>query len=472
MIFLDEPTTGLDPRSRRTMWDTVRSLVAGGTTVFLTTQYLEEADQLADRIAVLDGGRIVAEGTADELKAQIPGSHVRLRFTDSVEYALAVAAFPGATCDEENLALRVAGDGGLDALRALLDRLDAAGIQAADFSVHTPRPRRRVPRPDRRRQHRYVPPREGDPAMSTLTYAVHDSMTMLRRNLKHAIRYPSVSLGSAMMPILMLLLFVYAFGDSMGAGLPGGGGRDAYLEYLTPGVIIMGVAAGAMSTSIAVCSDMTEGIINRFRTMNITRSSFMTGHVIGSVIQTMVSLVLVVGVALALGFRSDASAVDWLAAVGLIAAIAFAVTWLSAALGLISKTVESASNKPLLVQFLPFLGSAFVPSRLDVPGPALVRRVPAVHADDRDAARTAHRHGDRQQRLDLARLVRRHRPGRLRLVALPLQQHHQALRAHLSASSDLVQRHSGGPDARGGPLLVAVRRHSPGGIARRRVGSR
>lgn len=138
VIFLDEPTTGLDPRSRRTMWDTVRSLVAGGTTVFLTTQYLEEADQLADRIAVLDGGRIVAEGTADELKAQIPGSHVRLRFTDSVEYALAVAAFPGATCDDENLALRVAGDGGLDALRALLDRLDAAGIRAADFSVHTP----------------------------------------------------------------------------------------------------------------------------------------------------------------------------------------------------------------------------------------------------------------------------------------------------------------------------------------------
>ncbi|MEU1253141.1 ATP-binding cassette domain-containing protein [Streptomyces chartreusis] len=138
VIFLDEPTTGLDPRSRRTMWDTVRSLVAGGVTVFLTTQYLEEADQLADRIAVLDGGRIVAEGTADELKAQIPGSHVRLWFTEPDEYERAGAAFPGAARDDENLALRVAGDGGLDALRALLDRLDAAGIRAADFSVHTP----------------------------------------------------------------------------------------------------------------------------------------------------------------------------------------------------------------------------------------------------------------------------------------------------------------------------------------------
>ncbi|MGI5466684.1 ABC transporter permease [Streptomyces sp. CA-132043] len=204
--------------------------------------------------------------------------------------------------------------------------------------------------------------------MSTLTYAVHDSMTMLRRNIKHALRYPAVSLGPAMMPILMLLLFVYAFGDSIGAGLPGNGGRSAYLEYLTPGVIIMGVAAGAMSTSIAVCQDMTEGIINRFRTMNITRSSFMTGHVVGSVLTTLVGLVLVVAVAVALGFRPDAAPAEWLAATGLIAAIAFAVAWLSAALGLISKTVESASNKPLLIQFLPFLGSAFVPAGSMAPG--------------------------------------------------------------------------------------------------------
>ncbi|MER5912345.1 ABC transporter permease [Streptomyces sp. NPDC001982] len=202
--------------------------------------------------------------------------------------------------------------------------------------------------------------------MSTLTYAVHDSMTMLRRNLKHALRYPAVSLGASMMPILMLLLFVYAFGDSIGAGM--GGGRDSYLNYLTPGIIIMGVAAGSMSTSIAVCTDMTEGIINRFRTMNITRSSFMTGHVIGSVITTMVSMVLVVGIAMAIGFRPDANPVEWLAAAGLLAAIAFAVTWLSCALGLISKTVESASNKPLLIQFLPFLGSAFVPAESMSPG--------------------------------------------------------------------------------------------------------
>jgi ABC-2 type transport system permease protein len=202
--------------------------------------------------------------------------------------------------------------------------------------------------------------------MSSLAYAVHDSRVMLRRNLKHALRYPAVGFGSAMMPILMLLLFAYAFGDSIGAGM--GGGRDTYVNYLTPGIIIMGVAAGSMSTSIAVCQDMTEGIINRFRTMPITRSSFMTGHVVGSVVQTMVCLVPVLGVAFAVGFRSNATALEWLAAAGLLAAITFAVTWLSAALGLISKTVESASNKPLLVQFLPFLGSAFVPAESMSPG--------------------------------------------------------------------------------------------------------
>jgi ABC-2 type transport system ATP-binding protein len=138
VIFLDEPTTGLDPRSRRTMWDIVRGLVADGTTVFLTTQYLEEADQLANRIAVLDHGRVVAQGTPAELKRQIPGSHVRLRFTSVRELDAAAAVLSGATRDEENLTLRVPGDGGVTALRALLNQLDAHAISAEELSVHTP----------------------------------------------------------------------------------------------------------------------------------------------------------------------------------------------------------------------------------------------------------------------------------------------------------------------------------------------
>lgn len=138
IIFLDEPTTGLDPRSRRTMWQIVRELVADGVTFFLTTQYLEEADQLADQIAVLNEGRLVAQGTAADLKRQIPGSHVRLRFTAGAQLDAAARVFPDATRDDEALTLRVPSDGGTQSLRALLDRLDEYSLSAEGFSVHTP----------------------------------------------------------------------------------------------------------------------------------------------------------------------------------------------------------------------------------------------------------------------------------------------------------------------------------------------
>ncbi|GAA0954040.1 ATP-binding cassette domain-containing protein [Nonomuraea longicatena] len=138
IIFLDEPTTGLDPRSRRTMWEIIRELVADGTTIFLTTQYLEEADQLADRIAVLDQGKLVAEGTAAELKRQVPGSHVRLRFADRPTLDLAAQVLDASTKDDEELALRVPGDGGVRSLRALLDRLDRHSVDVEELSVHTP----------------------------------------------------------------------------------------------------------------------------------------------------------------------------------------------------------------------------------------------------------------------------------------------------------------------------------------------
>ncbi|WP_435122507.1 ATP-binding cassette domain-containing protein [Micromonospora tulbaghiae] len=138
IIFLDEPTTGLDPRSRRTMWSIVRDLVADGATIFLTTQYLEEADQLADRLAVLDQGRLVAQGTPEELKRLIPGTHVRLRFSTAAELDAAAGIFPEATRDDDALALRVPADGGTKSLRALLDRLDEHSLSAEECSVRTP----------------------------------------------------------------------------------------------------------------------------------------------------------------------------------------------------------------------------------------------------------------------------------------------------------------------------------------------
>ena len=138
IIFLDEPTTGLDPRSRHAMWQVVRELVAGGVTVLLTTQYLEEADQLADRIAVLHDGVIAAQGTAEELKRLVPGGHVRLRFTDPAAYRATLAALPETTADDETLTLRIPSGGSQRELRSLLGRLDTAGVEADELTVHTP----------------------------------------------------------------------------------------------------------------------------------------------------------------------------------------------------------------------------------------------------------------------------------------------------------------------------------------------
>ncbi|MFF7576452.1 ATP-binding cassette domain-containing protein [Streptomyces sp. NBC_01707] len=138
IIFLDEPTTGLDPRSRHTMWGIIRELVTGGVTVFLTTQYLDEADELADRIAVLSNGKIAAEGTADELKRIVPGGHVRLRFTDPAAYQSAATALRDVSRDDEALSLQIPSDGSQRELRSILDRLDSAGIEADELTVHTP----------------------------------------------------------------------------------------------------------------------------------------------------------------------------------------------------------------------------------------------------------------------------------------------------------------------------------------------
>ncbi|MFJ8696729.1 ABC transporter permease [Streptomyces roseolilacinus] len=199
--------------------------------------------------------------------------------------------------------------------------------------------------------------------MSTLAYTVSDSVTMLRRNLKRALRYPAMTLSVVTMPVMMLLLFTYAFGGALGAGIgaaPSGGGE--YVDYVAPGIILMAATAGSVATAVGVCVDMTEGIVNRFRTMSISRAAFLTGHVVGSVVQTLVAIALVIGVALAIGFRPDATPVEWIAAIGLLTLLVLALTWLSAGIGLVARTPESASNTPLPLTFLPFLGSAIVPT--------------------------------------------------------------------------------------------------------------
>ncbi|WP_370420040.1 ABC transporter permease [Streptomyces sp. QH1-20] len=197
--------------------------------------------------------------------------------------------------------------------------------------------------------------------MSSLTLAVRDSSTMLRRNLLHARRYPSLTLNLLLTPIMLLLLFVYVFGDVMSAGI-GGGGRSDYIAYLVPGLLLMTIGSTTIGTAVSVSNDMTEGIIARFRTMAIHRGSVLIGHVIGSVLQSIASVLLVGAVAVAIGFRStNATPLEWLAAFGLLVLFAVALTWIAVGMGLISPNAEAASNNALPLILLPLLSSAFVP---------------------------------------------------------------------------------------------------------------
>jgi len=199
--------------------------------------------------------------------------------------------------------------------------------------------------------------------MSSLSLAVRDSSTMLRRNLLHVRRYPSLTLNLLLTPVMLLLLFVYIFGDVMSAGIgDGGADRSEYLAYLVPGILMLTIGGTTIGSAVSVTMDMTEGIIARFRTMAIHRGSVLIGHVVGSVLQCVASVVLVGAVAVAIGFRAaDATVLEWFLAVGLLALVSLALTWIAVGMGLSSPNVEAASNNAMPLMVLPLVSSAFVP---------------------------------------------------------------------------------------------------------------
>ena len=197
------------------------------------------------------------------------------------------------------------------------------------------------------------------------SYVIPDAITMLRRNLLHMIRYPGLSVFTILGPVVILLLFVYVFGGTLGAGLPGvdpAAGRDAYIAYVMPGILLITIAGSAGGTATTVSMDMTEGITARFRSMAISRASVLAGHVLGNTIQALIAVALVLGVGLLIGLRPTAGPLEWVAIAGFLAFMSFAITWVAVAMGMQAKSVETASNWPLLLTFLPFLGSGFVPT--------------------------------------------------------------------------------------------------------------
>ena len=209
--------------------------------------------------------------------------------------------------------------------------------------------------------------------MTTLTIApsagarpLADTLTMLRRNLLRAVRYPGLTSFTIAIPVALLLLFVFVFGGAFGAGVapgvtPGAAGRTAYLDYITPAILLFAVVGAAQSVAITAAMDATSGIMARFKTMAISPGSVLGGPVLGTVIQGIVAVAVVLGLAVALGYRPQAGALGWLALAGLIALVTFAMSWLCVAMGLSAKSVETASNLPMVLTALPFLGSGFVP---------------------------------------------------------------------------------------------------------------
>jgi ABC-2 type transport system permease protein len=203
--------------------------------------------------------------------------------------------------------------------------------------------------------------------MTIFSYAVSDSATLFRRNLRRLRRYPSLTLMLVGLPIVLLLLFVGVFGGQLSHGLSSSlaghhVGRSGYLNYLTPGILLVTVAAAVQGTAIVVAMDMTGGIIDRFRTMAIARSAVLTGHVLAALVQIVLSLAVVIAVAIAVGFRPNADPLEWLATIGAVLLFSLALVWLASALGLAAKSVETASNTPMFLTLLPFLGSGFVPT--------------------------------------------------------------------------------------------------------------
>jgi ABC-2 type transport system permease protein len=191
--------------------------------------------------------------------------------------------------------------------------------------------------------------------MSTTTAPLADARVMLRRNFRHIVRNPVTIFNGALMPVVIMLLFVYVIGGAFNVG-------ERYIQYATPGLVLLAITYGLGATAVSVNTDMTTGIINRFKVMNVSRGAVLTGHVLATMLSTMIAVAVIIGMAFALGFRSPATPLEWLAAIGIIAATAFAAAWLTVALGMAAKTPQSAGMAIIPLILLPFLSSAIVPA--------------------------------------------------------------------------------------------------------------
>src|SRR6266849_5326860 len=391
VLFLDEPTTGLDPRSRNEIWAIVRELRREGTTILLTTQYLEEADQLADEIAVIDHGRVIAEGTGNELKDRVGGQILEVELASAGQRDRAQAVLAGVGCGDPQpderpgrLTLPAPRDG-LQLVEEAAAGLRRAHIGVSDIGLRRPtlddvflqltgappgedgggpsprtrrRPRPRPPEPDVAAPRgpalrlRLPPPRAVRPAVT-------DAAVVTGRNLRHFIRQPDLLTFSTIQPVLFVLLFVYVFGGAVGRSLPHG---VAYVDFLLPGIFVQSVTFGASQTAVGLSEDLQRGVVDRFRSMPMARSAVLAGRTVADLVRNILIIGLMIAVGYAVGFRFLGGAAGAAGCIAVVAAFGFALSWIFAFVALTVRGAEAAQTAGFVVIFpLVFASSVFVP---------------------------------------------------------------------------------------------------------------
>ncbi len=402
VLFLDEPTTGLDPRSRMEIWSVVRELVREGTTLLLTTQYLEEADQLAEQIAVIDHGRVIAQGTGSELKDRVGGQILEVELVRAAERDTARAALAGIGCGEPEPGERVAQltlpapRDGLEMIEDAASALRRAGIAVSDLGLRRPTlddvflqltgappsengagaqdgngaggptpARAKTPaapvslapavvRPAARRPSRWwrLSPRE-------LRADITDAQVVSVRNLRHFVRQPDLLIFSTIQPIMFVLLFTYVFGGAISHSLPPG---VSYIDYLLPGILVQSVTFRASMTAIGLSDDLKLGVIDRFRSMPMARSAVLIGRTSADLVRNVLIIVLMIVVGYIIGFRFQAGVLQAIGCIALVSGFGLALSWIFALLGLTVRSAEAAQSAGFVVLFpLVFASSVFVP---------------------------------------------------------------------------------------------------------------
>jgi ABC transporter DrrB family efflux protein len=398
VLFLDEPTTGLDPRSRIEIWAVVRELVRDGTTLLLTTQYLEEADQLAEQIAVIDHGRVIAQGTGSELKDRVGGQILEVELASAAQRDTARAALTGIGCGEpapgERLAQLTlpAPRNGLEMIEDAASALRRADIAVSDLGLRRPTlddvflqltgapPSENgagadgatagapsatsnggpsvgvhaAPRPVPRRW-----PRWRRPSLNKLRGDTIDAQVVSVRNLRHFVRQPDLLIFSTIQPIMFVLLFTYVFGGAISHSLPAG---VSYIEYLLPGILVQSVTFRSSQTAVGLSDDLKLGVIDRFRSMPMARSAVLIGRTAADFVRNVLIIALMIIVGYIIGFRFQAGIAQALGCVVLVSAFGLALSWIFAFVALTVRGAEAAQTAGFVVLFpLVFASSVFVP---------------------------------------------------------------------------------------------------------------